>query len=140
MPSEWEFFVPARMHLAVKLFKPDSSKGFECYCDEDFSGLWNKTLPSVDPSTAKSRSRWIIFYAGCPVSWASELQSQVTLSTMEAEFIAMSQSFHDVLPIMDLVEEMREQDFQGICIKPYVYCKIFEDNSGALKLARLPKL
>ncbi len=24
--------------------------------------------------------------------------------------------------------------------KPYVYCKVFEDNSGALELARHPKL
>ncbi len=35
-------------------FKPDPSKGFECYCDADFSGLWNKAFASVDPSTAKS--------------------------------------------------------------------------------------
>ncbi len=56
-------------------FKPDPNKGFECYCDTDFSGLWNKALAPVDPSTSKSRSGWIIFYAGCPVSWASKLQS-----------------------------------------------------------------
>jgi hypothetical protein len=35
---------------------------------------------------------------------------------------------------------MREQDFKVLCTKPYVYCKVFEDNSGALELARLPKL
>jgi hypothetical protein len=35
-------------------FKPDPSKGFECYCNADFSGLWNKAFASVDPSTAKS--------------------------------------------------------------------------------------
>jgi hypothetical protein len=45
-------------------FKPDSKKGFECYCDTNFSGNWNKAFASVDPSTAKSRSGWIIFYAG----------------------------------------------------------------------------
>jgi hypothetical protein len=94
----------------------------------------------VDPSTAKSRSGWIIFYAGCPVSWASKLQSQVALSTTEAEYIAMSQSLCDVIPVMNLLEEMRERDFQVICTKPHVYCRVFEDNSGALELARLPKL
>jgi hypothetical protein len=41
---------------------------------------------------------------------------------------------------MNLLEEMREQDFQVICTKPHLYCKVFEDNSGALELARLPKL
>jgi hypothetical protein len=35
---------------------------------------------------------------------------------------------------------MREQYFKVLCTNPYVYCKVFEDNSGALKLARLPKL
>jgi len=81
-----------------------------------------------------------LLYAGCPVSWASKLQSQVALSTTEAKYIAMSQSLCDVIPVMNLLEEMMEQDFQVICTKPHVYCKVFEDNSGALELARLPKL
>jgi hypothetical protein len=41
---------------------------------------------------------------------------------------------------MNLLQEMREQDCQVIFTKPHVYCKVFEDNSGALELARLPKL
>ncbi len=49
-------------------FKPDSKKVFECYCDTDFSGNWNKEFTPVNPNTAKSQSGWIIFYAGCPVS------------------------------------------------------------------------
>ncbi len=52
----------------------------------------------------------------------------------------MSQALHDVIPIMGLLQEMRERKFQVICTEPYVYCKVFEDNSGALELARLPKL
>jgi hypothetical protein len=99
-------------------FKPDPNKGFECYCDADFSGLWNKAFAPVDPSTSKSRSGWIIFYAGCPVSWSSKLQSQVALSTTEAEYIAMSQALRDVIPIMGLLQEMREQDFKVLCIEP----------------------
>jgi hypothetical protein len=35
-------------------FKPNRDKGFECYCDADFSGNWNKHLTPFDPSTAKS--------------------------------------------------------------------------------------
>jgi hypothetical protein len=121
-------------------FKPDPKKGFECYFDANFSGNWNKAFTAVDPSTAKSQSGWIIFYARCPISWASKLQSQVALSTTEAKYIAMSQSLHDVIPVMNLLQEMREQDFQVICTEPHVYCKVFEDNSGALELARLPRL
>ncbi len=52
----------------------------------------------------------------------------------------MSQSPREVIPVMNLLQEMREQDYQVIYTKPHVYCKIFEDNSGSLELARLPKL
>ncbi len=52
----------------------------------------------------------------------------------------MSQALHDVIPVMNLLQEMREQNFKVVCIEPYVYCNVFEDNAGALELARLPKL
>ena len=52
----------------------------------------------------------------------------------------MSQALRDGIPIMGLLQEMRERKFQVICTKPYVYCKVFKDNLGALKLAWLPKL
>ena len=41
---------------------------------------------------------------------------------------------------MDLLQEMREREFQVICNEPYVYCKVLEDTSGALELTRLHKL
>jgi hypothetical protein len=63
------------------------------------------------------------------------------MSTTEAEYIAMSQALCDVIPIMELLQEMREQDFKVLCTEHYVYCKVFKDNnSGTLKLAWLPKL
>ncbi len=71
-------------------FQPDPNKGFKCYCDANFSGLWNKQFACHNPSTAKSCSGWIVFYAGCPIMSTSRLQTQVALSTTEAEYIAMS--------------------------------------------------
>jgi hypothetical protein len=52
----------------------------------------------------------------------------------------MSQALSDVIPIMGLLQGIKEQDFKVLCTKPYVYCKVFENNSGTLELARLPKL
>jgi hypothetical protein len=48
----------------------------------------------------------------------------------------------DVLPIMLLIKKMRERGHvvTCTCTEPHVFCKIFENNSGALELARLPKL
>ncbi len=52
----------------------------------------------------------------------------------------MSQALREVVPIMNLLHKMKEQNFKVVCIQPYVYYKVFEDNAGALDLARLPKL
>ncbi len=126
-------------NLGLK-FKPNPKQGFDCFCDADFSGNWNKLLAPTDPSTAKSRSGWIILYAACPIIWASKLQSLVALSTTEAEYIAMSMALRDVIPIMELLEELKHRKFKVISTEPHVYCKVFEDNSGALELAKLPKM
>jgi hypothetical protein len=88
-------------------YKPNPDRGFECYCDANFSGNWNKAFADVDPRTAKSHSGWIVFYAGCPVCWASKLQSQVALSTTEAEYITMSMALRDVIPVTNLIDELK---------------------------------
>ena len=112
-------------------FKPDSTKGFECYCDADFAGNWNKAFATTNPGTDKSCSGWVIFYANCPIIWASKLQMQVALSLTEAEYIAMSMALHDLIPIMFLLQEMQQQVIPVLCTEPIVYCKVFEDDSGA---------
>ena len=48
------------------VFKPDSTKGIECFVDADFAGGWSK----ADASNSKnvmSRTGYVIFYAGCSV-------------------------------------------------------------------------
>ncbi len=121
-------------------FQPNKEKGFECYCDADFSENWTASIADVDPSTSKSHSGWVVFYAGCPIIWASKIQTKTALSTTEAEYIAMSMALWDVIPIMELIKEMKDYHIPVICTKPYVYCKVFEDNSEALEFVRLPKL
>ncbi|KAL7484301.1 hypothetical protein ACHAW6_009952, partial [Cyclotella cf. meneghiniana] len=37
-------------------FKPNPSKGFQCYCNNDCAGNWNKGFVATDTITAKSRS------------------------------------------------------------------------------------
>jgi hypothetical protein len=74
----------------------------------------------------------IIFYAGCLI-WTSklQLQSQAALSTAEAKYIARSLLLWDKFLIMFLLKDTRAT---------HASYKVFEDNSGALELARLPKL
>ena len=64
----------------------------------------------------------------------------MALSTTEAKFIALSEGLHTVIPIMNLMEEMHEQGVSIAKGQAEIRCKVFEDNSGALKIDTSPKI
>ena len=72
--------------------------------------------------------------------WASKMQTEIALSSTEAEYIAMSQAMREVLPMMALMQEAAEAGVLPAAEVPKVHCKVFEDNSGAIEIARLPKM
>lgn len=113
---------------------------FDCWVDADFVGNWDRVNADVDPSTAKSRTGYIINYGGCPISWASKLQTDVALSTTEAEYTALSTSLREVIHLMQLVKEAHAMGWETYQGAPKVHCKVFEDNVGALVMAKLPKM
>ena len=144
-----ESHVKAVIHLAKYLqstanegiiLDPREDKSFEVYADADFAGNWNPTTAMDDPSTAKSRTGFVITYAACPILWSSKLQTCISLSTTEAEYVALSQCLFDTIPIMQLLQELKDKGFCQANATPVVHCKAFEDNSGALELSLVPKL
>jgi len=121
------------------ILQPNSTS-FECWVDASHAGEWNKETAPVDPATAKSRSGYAITLGGCPILWASKMQTEIALSSTEAEYIAMSQAMREVLPMMALMQEAAEAGVLPAAEVPKVHCKVFEDNSGAIEIARLPKM
>ena len=109
------------------------------FCGCRFFRKLDKEGASSDPDTARSRSGYVIEYAGCPIVWASKLQTQIALSTTEAEYIALSIALRDTIPLMELVRELRNNGFDYAATKPTIHCKVFEDNSGALEIATVHK-
>ena len=66
------------------------------------------------------------------------MQTEITLSTTEAEYVALSQSMRDVIPFLGLIGELK--DILNLEIpKPEIKCTLFEDNNGALELAKQPR-
>ena len=122
------------------ILNPKANKSFEVYADADFAGNWSKSTAQEDPSTAKSRSGYVITYGDCPILWASKLQTCISLSTTEAEYVALSQCLRDTIPLMNLLQELKDREFHDDIIKPNVHCKAFEDNTGALELSKVPKM
>ena len=70
--------------------EPKGSKIFKVYDNADFCGNWHHPTARNNLSNAKSQTGYVILYAGCPIIWCSKLQTQITLSTTEAEYIDLS--------------------------------------------------
>ena len=118
------------------IIKPQPNKGIEVYVDADFSGNWDPKAPEGDRDTARSRHGYIIEYDGCPILWKSQLQTEICLSSTESEYVGLSYALREVIPIMEVVKEMRKLKLIDTNPKPKVLCKVFEDNSGALEMAK----
>ena len=71
------------------IYRPDITRGLECYVDADFAGGW-KDGNHDSPESVFSRTGFVIMYAGCPITWGSKLQTEIALSTTESEYIALS--------------------------------------------------
>ena len=117
-----------------------SNASFDCFVDADFCGTWNPETAGGDASTSKSRTGFVIKYAGCPIVWQSKLQTETALSTTEAEYIALSTSLREVISLMDLLKEAKEHGIPNVIVEPKIHCKVFEDNLGALAMAQVPKM
>jgi hypothetical protein len=121
------------------IMKPNQ-EGMECWVDAAHASEWNNKTASSDPSTARSRMGYIITYAGCPMHWSSKNQTEIALSTTEAEYIALSQAMREALPIIWLMEEAKQQGIPVLNATPKVHCKVFEDNAGAIEIANVSKM
>ena len=83
-----------------------------------------------DREDRKSITGYVICLAGGAVSWRSKKQTCVTLSTVEAEYLALSDVVRDGLWLGGLMESIGHGNFVD---KP---TKIKMDNQGAVALAK----
>ena len=137
--------------------KPGKELRVDFYVNADFGGLFSVD-DKQDPISVKSRTGYVITYRGAPLMWASKMQTQDALSTMEAEYIVLRQSMCDLIPIREILKEVMRIVFDKLpSISYHSHCKaldntvgssahvipqstVFEDNDACLKFARMPKL
>lgn len=78
-----------------------------------------------DIDTRRSTTGYIFLYAGCAVSWGSRLQRCVTLSSMEAEYVALGEACQELVWLRRLLSDMGEAPSDSTCIK--------EDNQSCIQ-------
>ena len=134
------------------LLEPTSDLQVDCYVNADFAGLRNSENDQ-DPIYMKSRTGFLIMFMRCPLTLISKLQTQIVLSTMESEYIALSQSMHDLIGIHAVIKEILAFVFAGKTQPPVFQTfskafvldkitssKVYEGNEAYLKFATMPKM
>ena len=91
----------------------------ETYVDSDYGS---------DIATRKSQSGFVIKLFGSSVVWYSRKQSTISLSTTEAEYIALATAVSYTCGIKNLIEEF------GLYIKNSI--PIYEDNQPTIQIAQ----
>eukprot|EP00873_Tetraselmis_striata_P044094 jgi/Tetstr1/464358/TSEL_009152.t1 len=91
------------------------------YCDADWAG---------DVVSRRSTTGFVFMLCGAAVSWKSQLQATVALSTAEAEYMALCAAVCEALFLRELLREL--------CCAQSEATVIFEDNQSCIALTRNP--
>ena len=134
------------------MLKPNKIPIVDCYVDSDFAGLW-KAEDDQNPLCVKSRTGFLIKFMDCPLHWVSKLQSQIALSTMEAEYIALSQSMRELIGFREILKEIYTHVLKDIqaydsltfntvskTFGEIPTSTVYEDNEACLRFATTPKM
>jgi hypothetical protein len=102
------------------VFKHAPGKGLAAYLDSDWAS---------DPITQRSVTGYFFQLAGGPITWRSRAQTTVAYSLTEAEYMALSDCFHQVSWIRDIFLEL------GIRLAPI---PVYADNQGSIFIGSNP--
>ena len=116
------------------LVTPTGKLDIQLYVDADFAGLFKKEHEK-DPDSARSRTGYILLLGGFPLIWKSQLQSKIALSTLEAEYSALSSATRALIPIRELLFEISDTIALPQSLITTIRSTVFEDNQGAFLLA-----
>ena len=81
-----------------------------------------------------SQTGMVIMYDNCPIYWSSYLQTEISLSNSEAEYIVLLSYLREVLTLVTMMAEINEV-FHIHIDKPKLICKVNEDNQYCIKIA-----
>src|SRR5271168_2320015 len=103
-------------------YSRDADFSPHAYVDADYGGCRD---------TRRSTSEYVFIMAGGPVTWSSKRQTTVALTTVEAEYVAMSRCAQQMVWMQNWLDEVElDHNLPGI---------IKGDNRGAITLTKNTK-
>lgn len=111
-------YIRGTVDIKMVYTKQEDAETLVGFSDSDWGG---------DKNDGKSTSGYVFKLFGNTVSWASRKQTTVSLSSTEAEYIALTEAICELKWIRKLLAELKIQ-----CNEPVV---IFEDNQSCISIA-----
>ena len=105
------------------LYTKDDSSSIIGYTDSDWAG---------DVNDRKSTSGYVFLLSGGPISWKSQKQKCVALSTAEAEYIAMARAAQESVWLGQLIVELTNSPEDAPML-------LYEDNQSAIAMSKNPQ-
>ena len=122
--EHWEavkwIFRYLRGNSSLSLCFTKSEKGLQGYVDANNGG---------DIDSTKSTTGYVYTFGGTAICWASKLQKIVSLSSCEAEYVAVTEATKEMMWLQSFLQELDHD--QG---KSVLYC----DSKSAIDLAKNP--
>ena len=86
------------------------------------------------PTSACSRTGYIMFFGGCLLLWKSQLQTETALSTFHAEYVALAAAMHQLIVVQQVLQDL------VACLslkpkQPKIHATVHKDNTSAHALA-----
>lgn len=102
-------------------FNENSQHELIGYSDSDYAN---------DLDTRRSTTGYIFTLNGSPVTWSSQRQQTVALSTTEAEYMAACEATKEAIWLRQLMKDIQE---------PFEQPKLLVDNQSAIRLGKNPE-
>ena len=91
-------------------------------------GVWSDSTWNSNPDNCRSRTGFGILFHKCLIVWKTKLQPHTTLSSTEAEYVALNAATKEAIWVLRLLSEM------GIEMK--IPVPVFADNQSTIALAK----
>lgn len=114
-------YIKGTIGFGIK-FKPTLPISLSIYSDADYGG---------DLDTRRSTTGFVLMIGGGAISWCSQRQPTVALSTTESEYVAASQTLKELIWVNRLLREI----VPSVNIVPHLNI----DNQSAIKLIKNPE-
>jgi hypothetical protein len=109
------------------IVRPTKVLGLENYVNASFSGNY-EFEPAENLVIVKSRTGIIVFLAGCPLIWKSQLQSSIALSTFHSECAALSHIMMIPIPHRGMLQATVDKLGLPLAVTSTIYCRVHDDN------------